>query len=86
MLEFFGPFGLVTSFAVLSKKLIRLQSGFIYQSVFLIALGLLTYSVGTLIFEFDAFVDMPPFFAPVTSVEGLLLLLIILLLVSSLFL
>lgn len=86
LLELFGPFGLVTSFAALSQKLIRLQSGFIYQSVFLLVLGLFAYSFGTLLFDFDAFFDMPQFVSVCTTVEGMLFILISLLLARSLFL
>lgn len=85
LLELFGPFGLVTSFSILSNKLIRLQSGFIYQSIFLIALSLFAYSFGTLIFEFDLFIDMPSFLGSAASLEGILFLLISLLLISGLF-
>ena len=85
LLELFGPFGLVTSFGALSQKLIRLQSGFIYQSVFLLALGLFAYSFGTLLFEFDAFFDMPQFVSVCATVEGMLFVLISLLLARSLF-
>lgn len=62
LLELFGPFGLVTSFNAVSKKVMRLQSGFIYQSIFLIAISLFTYSVSALLFDFNAFSDVPWFF------------------------